>query len=412
MASKLKAVKTVPSGSNGILPKGWRTVRFGEVVRDVNEAERNPLAVGLERFIGLEHIEPENLHLKQWGLLADGEISFTKRFRKGQVLFGKRRAYQRKVAVADFDGICSSDILTLEPKGDALIPELLPFIVQSDGFFEHALGTSSGSLSPRTRWSQLQNYEFPLPPTNDQREIAEILWTADDAIERYKSTSIAISNLRCAVSKDAFCSKDYTNVLLGDLVARNEVDLQTGPFGTVLSASSYTADGVPVINPVHMDGDTFNTERGSFVSEADAARLQAYRMNTGDIVMVRKRHVGRMVHVKPIHEGFIVGSDCIRIRVISDHLSSRYLFHFLQSEDVQSWLVRATSGTVMPGINEVALRSMRIPIHPLPQQAIIVGRLDSLVAVLATIKLHVARIRDTAQATCECLLTGTSERKL
>ena len=57
------------------------------------------------------------------------------------MLFGKRRAYQRKVAVAEFDGICSSDILTFEPKGDLLIPELLPFIVQSDGFFEHALGT-------------------------------------------------------------------------------------------------------------------------------------------------------------------------------------------------------------------------------------------------------------------------------
>ena len=153
MANKVKAATTTaPTAqtANGIMPKGWRTVRFGEVVRDVNESERNPIDAGLERFVGLEHIEPENLHLKQWGLLADGEISFTKRFRKGQVLFGKRRAYQKKVAVTEFDGICSSDILTFEPKGDDLLPELLPFIVQSEGFFEHALGTSSGSLSPRT----------------------------------------------------------------------------------------------------------------------------------------------------------------------------------------------------------------------------------------------------------------------
>lgn len=183
MASKVKTPVTTAAETNGSLPKGWRIVRFGDVVRDVNEAERNPLDAGLERFVGLEHIEPENLHLKHWGILADSDISFTKRFRKGQVLFGKRRAYQRKVAIAEFDGICSSDILTFEPKDDSLIPELLPFIVQSDGFFQHALGTSSGSLSPRTRWSQLQDFELPLPPKDEQRRIAEILWAADESIE-------------------------------------------------------------------------------------------------------------------------------------------------------------------------------------------------------------------------------------
>jgi type I restriction enzyme S subunit len=196
MARKVaNAAPPSPTSANRNLPKGWRIVRFGDVVRDVNESERNPLAAGLERFIGLEHIEPENLHLKRWGLLADGEISFTKRFRRGQVLFGKRRAYQRKVAVAEFDGICSSDILTFEPKGDALFPELLPFIVQSDGFFEHALGTSSGSLSPRTRWSQLQDYEFPLPPKDEQRRIADILCAADAVSEKHLAGCQTVKSL-------------------------------------------------------------------------------------------------------------------------------------------------------------------------------------------------------------------------
>jgi len=63
-----------PTVNSPPLPTGWRMVRFGEVVRDLNEVERNPLNAGLERFVGLEHIEPENLHLKRWGLLADGEI--------------------------------------------------------------------------------------------------------------------------------------------------------------------------------------------------------------------------------------------------------------------------------------------------------------------------------------------------
>ena len=205
MASKVKATTTITAPTtNGDLPKGWRMVRFGEVVRDVNEAERNPLDAGLERFVGLEHIEPENLHLTQWGLVADGNISFTKRFHKGQVLFGKRRAYQRKVAIAEFDGICSSDILTFEPKGDDLSPALLPFIVQSEGFFEHALGTSSGSLSPRTRWSQLQDYEFPLPPKDEQRRIAEMLWAAESLCQTTMAIAHATEELRRSLVAEHF----------------------------------------------------------------------------------------------------------------------------------------------------------------------------------------------------------------
>jgi len=95
----------------------WRTVKFGDVVRNVDVAERNPRETGLERYVGLEHLDPESLHIKRWGLIADG-TSFTRKFVRGQVLFGKRRAYQRKAAVADFDGICSGDILVFEPKDD------------------------------------------------------------------------------------------------------------------------------------------------------------------------------------------------------------------------------------------------------------------------------------------------------
>jgi type I restriction enzyme S subunit len=246
LASKVKATTTTAAPTtNGNLPKGWRMVRFGEVVRDVNEAERSPLDAGLERFVGLEHIEPENLHLKQWGLLADGEISFTKRFRKGQVLFGKRRAYQRKVAVAEFDGICSSDILTFEPKGDVLSPALLPFIVQSEGFLEHALGTSSGSLSPRTRWSQLQDYEFPLPPKDEQRRIAEILWAADESVESrlrvLRSIGAAWQGLIDIIVPDPSAAPAARLSRLGDLCV-----MQNGrPF----PSSNYSDAGFKLLRP-------------------------------------------------------------------------------------------------------------------------------------------------------------------
>ena len=87
-------------------------VRFGDVVENVNEMESNPDEVGIERFVGLEHLEPGSLHIRTWGNVADG-TTFTRRCRPGQVLFGKRRAYQRKVAVTEFDAVVSGDIYVL-----------------------------------------------------------------------------------------------------------------------------------------------------------------------------------------------------------------------------------------------------------------------------------------------------------
>jgi type I restriction enzyme S subunit len=166
--------------NSATLKAGGTRVAFGDVVQLARERTSAPEQDGFDRYVGLEHIEPGNPVIRRWGFVADG-TTFTNVFRAGQVLFGKRRAYQRKVAVADFDGICSSDIYVLASSSDRLLPELLPFICQTDAFFEHAIGTSAGSLSPRTNWSSLAEYEFLLPSLDEQRRIADLL-AATDAV--------------------------------------------------------------------------------------------------------------------------------------------------------------------------------------------------------------------------------------
>ena len=140
----------------------WTRVAFGDVVRLVRERSSDPESDGFDLYVGLEHLDPSDLTIRRWGNVMDG-TTFTNVFRAGQVLFGKRRAYQRKVAVADFDGVCSGDIYVLESKNERLLPELLPFICQTDRFFEHAIGTSAGSLSPRTNWDNLAAFQLALP---------------------------------------------------------------------------------------------------------------------------------------------------------------------------------------------------------------------------------------------------------
>lgn len=173
-------------------------VAFGEVVRLSKERTSDPDADGFDRYVGLEHIEPGDLRIRRWGEVADG-TTFTSVFRPGQVLFGKRRAYQRKVAVADFEGVCSGDIYVLESKdASVLLPELLPFICQTDAFFEHAVGTSAGSLSPRTNWASLSSFEFDLPSRTTQERFAAALASTRGLIERIHALQDAHWNARLA----------------------------------------------------------------------------------------------------------------------------------------------------------------------------------------------------------------------
>ena len=172
-------------------------VAFGDVVQLSKERSQDPEADGFERYIGLEHIEPSDLKVRSWGEISDG-VTFTSVFRPGQVLFGKRRAYQRKVAITEFNGVCSGDIYVLEPKGDQLLPELLPFICQSEPFFDYVISMSQGGLSPRVNWKSLAKYEFILPSLKEQRRIAAVLMANETALVSLGLLDVELEQTRFA----------------------------------------------------------------------------------------------------------------------------------------------------------------------------------------------------------------------
>ncbi len=197
------------------LKPGWRRVRFGDVVKLSKARSQDPLADGFERYVGLEHLEPGDLRIRSWGNVADG-VTFTSVFQPGQVLFGKRRAYQRKVAVAGFSGVCSGDIYVLETKdAQTLLPELLPFICQTDAFFDHAVGTSAGSLSPRTNWTSLADFKFAMPPVEEQQRVVHFLSTVEEQSEAVLQALTAATKLRKSLALEAFSRSEYPIVKMG-----------------------------------------------------------------------------------------------------------------------------------------------------------------------------------------------------
>lgn len=160
----------------------WTPVKFGDVAFEPRENAKDIYNEGIEHVVGLEHIDSEAIHLKRSGALEE-TTTFSKKFKKGDVLFGRRRAYLRKAALASFDGICSGDITVFRAKKN-LLPELLPFIVNNEKFFDHAVKHSAGGLSPRVKFKDLANYEFLLPLEEQQTKLTELLWAMDEVVER------------------------------------------------------------------------------------------------------------------------------------------------------------------------------------------------------------------------------------
>jgi type I restriction enzyme, S subunit len=271
----------------------WNCVAFGDVVRNVNTTVRDLDSSGIDRVIAMEHLDPGDLKINRWGTTGNG-TTFTRRVKPGQTLFGKRRAYQRKVAYVDFDAICSGDILTFEADASQLLPEFLPFLVQSDGFFDHALGTSAGSLSPRTNWGALADFEFDLPPLDEQKRIADLLW----AMERHRNS----------LDVEAFAVDVSLNSFLGDATARMTGD--TLPIADLCESVIGGVWGVPegegevdvlALGPrVYTGNPRELSTAGSPVRSITSKQAEARLIEPGDIILERSggsptQPVGRVV---------------------------------------------------------------------------------------------------------------------
>lgn len=156
------------------LKPGWKVWRFEQMATNVNVRIDNPSESGMEHYIGLEHLDADSLKIRRWGTPSDVEATKLM-FKTGDIIFGRRRAYQRKLGVAEFDGICSAHAMVLRAKPDVVIPEFLPFFMQSDIFMNRAVEISVGSLSPTINWKTMAVQEFALPPIEEQLRIVGLL---------------------------------------------------------------------------------------------------------------------------------------------------------------------------------------------------------------------------------------------
>ena len=179
--------------------EGWRIVKFGDVARECKEKvdrESNPF----ERYVAGGDMDSESLVIRRWGVFGNDYVgpAFHRVFRKGQILYGSRRTYLKKVAIADFDGVTANTTFVIEQKENSfLVPGLLPYIMLSDDFTKHSVSNSKGSTNPYIVWSDIAKFEFPLPPRPRQEEMLEVFEKIEDNLFQYEQ---ALSQVDKALS--------------------------------------------------------------------------------------------------------------------------------------------------------------------------------------------------------------------
>jgi type I restriction enzyme, S subunit len=373
---------------------GWTTVAFGDVVRLSTERSSDPEADGFERFVGLDHIEPGELRIRRWGGVADG-TTFTSVFRPGQVLFGKRRAYQRKVAVADFSGVCSGDIYVLESKGKDLLPELLPFICQTDAFFEHAVGTSAGSLSPRTNWTSLASFEFTLPPVPEQRRASKLLTAFKLAVQTFQQVADSTDVTRKALLRSAFESGSGRSTKPRPFREASEVgDVQ---LGQQRHPKYLSGDNIrPYLRVANVyDGriDFSDVETMHF----PVGELRKFELKVGDVLLNEGQSlelVGRSAVYKGEMPGACFQKTLVRFRCGPDILPE-YAHAFFQHCLYAGIFARiAVQTTSVAHLTAVRFKKLLIPMPSLAEQQMICARLRQLETGAAISRARINELRE------------------
>ncbi|MFC5077319.1 Type I restriction modification DNA specificity domain protein [Vibrio thalassae] len=192
------------------IPDGWQVVKFGDIAKHISKRVE-PSETDLEVYVGLEHLDPDSLKIKRHGVPSDvaGQKLLVK---KGQIIFGKRRAYQRKIAVADWDCICSAHAMVLEANTNNVIPDFLPFFMQSDVFMDRAVAVSEGSLSPTIKWKVLANQDFLFPGKLKQKQLLDSLKSLERNKQKIDEARFSLSRLKKALQNESFDGYEMTSI--------------------------------------------------------------------------------------------------------------------------------------------------------------------------------------------------------
>lgn len=345
---------------------GWKKYRFGDVAiqtKEVVDMDNTQLT----RYVAGEHMDSEDIHIRRWGTVGDGYLgpAFIRRFHKGDILYGSRRTYLKKVAIADFDGITANTTFVIKAKEELIEPVLLVHLMLSKSFTEYSVTNSRGSVNPYINWKDIADYEFLLPPKPEQKRLAALLWAADEMIEKEKRELEKMEELYNNRIESMFTAE---KVAFGECANINENTLSAN------TPSDYRflyIDIASIVSPKHLGPLTE-------YSFADApSRARRIVKNNDIVVSLVRPYLKAFVQIKDSRNNLIASTGTAVVSAKPDN-NTDFLFHMLFSKVFMTFCENRMNGTNYPAITPDDLSNFQIPIYSFNEQKIKANELNSI----------------------------------
>ena len=397
----------------GTAVEGWGRRSLGECAGQRTE-KVIPTTVDTRPYVALEHLAQGRPSILGWSSAGSATSAKTVFF-AGDVLFGKLRPNLKKAAAARFNGVCSTDILPLFGK-DGLDSAYLLQLAQWGRFQQHAVATASGTKMPRTSWRQLGEFTFLCPPLNEQRKIAAVLSSVDDAIEKAQATVEQAQVVKRGVMQELFTRGlpgRHTRFRRTERVGINpsgwtilplvDACVARGQYGANVAKRDFVPGGIRYIRITDID------EHGSLKDASvgiDAADAGGYLLEAGDILLARSGTVGKSYLHEDIRVRCAFAGYLVRFRTRDEVLLPSFLKEYLNTAAFWRWVADRQHAQAQPNVNAREYGQLPVPCPPLDEQRRIVDIAASFTGAIQSGRDKIRSLHLLKQSLLSVLLTG------
>lgn len=341
--------------------------KISDVAEEVKDRENNPSESKYDRFVGLEHYVSGDVEITHFGSTERLE-SAMKVFKAGDILIARRNVYLKRASTVSFDGLTSGDSIVLRAK-DPTIARILPFVLNTDDFWDYADQYSDGTMSKRLSPKLLLAYEFDLPD-DGLEDFADLLWAANETRNSYRELLRQTDELVKSQFIEMFGSP-VTNPKGWPTMSMKEasVRLSDGPFGSNLKSEHYAPEGVRVIRLQNICDGYFLDNDKAYVSFEHYEKIKKYTCHAGDIIIGTLGDPNLRACLIPEYIPIAINkADCVHYIPKPELLDKGFVCGFLNSPLTLQMAVGEAHGNTRQRISSGQISQFPIILPPLELQ--------------------------------------------
>ena len=408
------------------LPQGWSQPRFGQIYKRVKRKQGDQdlpvLSVTVDGIV----LQADHFNKK----VASADTSDYLRVRRGEVAMSGLNLWKGGIDTQRIvpEGVVSPAYKVYSLRTDAADADFMAHYLRSPPLFSIYKDVSQQGASIVRRnvdFDALHAYRLPLPPLPEQKKIAAILSSVDEAIQATEAVieqtrrvkdgllqdllTRGIGHTRFKQTEIGEIPESWEVWTMAQLAAKN--GMVGGPFGSDLTASDYVpAPGVPVIRGANVSPSEFIPHGFVYVTAEKAESLRRNTASRGDLIMTQRgASLGQaaLIPHDAEFETYIVSQTMMRMTPDPRKVLADFLIQYVSSPVGQGWLQGQQTGNAQPHLNLTIFRNMPAPVPPLSEQEDIARRCGAMDEAVEANEARLQQLAVVKTGLLQDLLTGT-----